>query len=89
MTIWPAVVYVLCLITSAVCAALLIRGYRRNRTGLLLWSAGCFALLALNNLLLVIDILVLPDIDLSFARNLCNLAAVGTLLYGFIWELDR
>ena len=89
MSVWPAVVYLLCLLTSGICAALLVRGYRRNRTRMLLWSAACFALLAVNNLLVVLDILVLPDIDLSLARNLCNLAAVGTLLYGFIWELDR
>jgi hypothetical protein len=89
MTVWPAIVYLLCLLTSAICAVLLVRGYRRNRTGLLLWSAACFALLALNNLLLVIDVLLLPDVDLSLARNLCNLAAVATLLYGFIWEIDR
>ena len=56
---------------------------------MLLWSAACFALLALNNLLVVLDILVFPNIDLSLPRNICNLAAVGTLLYGFIWELER
>jgi hypothetical protein len=89
MTIWAPAVYLLCLLTSVVCAWLLIRGYQRNRTTLLLWSAACFALLALNNLLVVLDILVLPDIDLSLARTACNLAAVGTLVYGFIWELER
>jgi hypothetical protein len=85
----PAIVYLLCLATSLICAALLVRGYRRHRTRMLLWSAACFALLALNNLLLVLDILVLPDIDLTLARNVTNLAAVSTLLYGFIWELER
>ena len=89
MNVWAAAVYLLCLLTSGICAALLARGYRRSRTPMLLWSAACFALLALNNLLVVLDVLVLPDIDLSLPRNLCNLAAVGTLLYGFIWELDR
>jgi Family of unknown function (DUF5985) len=89
MTIWASAVYLLCLLTSAVCAALLIRGYYRHRTSLLLWSGLCFGLLALNNLLLVLDLLFLPDIDLSLARNVVNVAAIGTLLYGFIWELDR
>lgn len=89
MTIWASAVYLLCLLTSVVCAGLLIRGYQRNRTRMLLWSAACFALLAVNNLLVVLDILVLPDVDLSLARTACNLAAVGTLLYGFIWELER
>jgi hypothetical protein len=89
MTIWASAVYLLCLLTSFICALLLVRGYRRNRTTFLLWSAACFALLAVNNLLVVLDILVLPDLDLSVARNLCNVIAVGTLLYGFIWELER
>jgi hypothetical protein len=89
MTIWAPAVYLLCLLTSATCATLLIRGYYRHRTSLLLWSGLCFGLLAVNNLLVVLDILLLPEIDLSLARNFCSLAAVGTLLYGFIWELDR
>lgn len=89
MIAWASTVYILCLLTSAACAALLMRGYYRHRTSLLLWSGLCFGLLALNNLLVVLDLLVLPDTDLSLARNVVNLAAVGTLLYGFIWELDR
>jgi hypothetical protein len=89
MTGFASAVYLLCLFASLICAALLIRSYVRNRTRLLLWSAACFSLLALNNLLLVIDLLVLPTtIDLLVLRNLTSLAAVGTLLYGFIWELD-
>ncbi len=89
MTIGATIVYLLCLATSLICAGLLVRSYRRHGTPLLLWSAACFALLALNNLLVALDILVFPEIDLGLARNLCNIAAVGTLLYGFIWELER
>jgi hypothetical protein len=89
MTLWASAVYVLCLLASGACAALLARGYARHRTRMLLWSSACFALLALNNLLVVIDILLLPNVDLSLLRTLCSLVAVGTLLYGFIWELDR
>jgi hypothetical protein len=56
---------------------------------LLLWSAACFVFLALNNLLVVVDILVTgPSIDLSIVRQLSTLIAVSVLLYGFIWELD-
>ncbi|HTI85214.1 MAG TPA: DUF5985 family protein [Alphaproteobacteria bacterium] len=85
----PPVIYLLCLATSAVCAWLLIRSYRRNRVRLLLWSAACFVFLALNNLAVVIDILVLPtSIDLTLLRLLTSLAGVITLLYGFIWEVD-
>jgi hypothetical protein len=36
-----------------------------------------------------VDLVVLPtSIDLSLLRAVLGLAAVGTLLYGFIWELD-
>jgi hypothetical protein len=88
MEITASFIYLLCLLTSIACAALLTRSYARNRTRLLLWSAACFALLALNNFLIVLDILVLPLVDLAILRTACTLAAIGTLLYGFIWELD-
>jgi hypothetical protein len=78
----------LCLLSSAICAWLLARSYFRSRTRLLLWSSLCFGLLALNNLLVVVDLLVVPAIDLTILRQLSSLAAVFILLYGFIWELD-
>ena len=85
----PAAVYLLCLLTSVGCAALLVRSWRRTRTRLLLWSALCFVLLALNNLLLVVDLLVVPTaISLVPFRHATALAAVGVLLYGFIWEVE-
>jgi hypothetical protein len=83
------VVYLLCFATSAGCAWLLVRSYVRTRSGLLLWTAICFVLLGLNNLLVVVDLVFLPDsIDLRPARLAANVAALATLLYGFIWELD-
>jgi uncharacterized membrane protein len=89
MLSFQAIIYSLCLLTSAFCAFLLVRGYRQNRTRLLLWSALCFTLLALNNLFVVIDILILPTtIDLVPLRHLASLAAVSVLLFGFIWETD-
>lgn len=85
----PGAVYSLCLLTSAVCAALLVRSWARSRQPLLLWSAMCFSLLAVNNLLVVLDMVVLDGVNLSVARQLTSLAAVGVLIYGFIWEVDR
>lgn len=81
-------VYMLCFVASGLCSWLLIRSYLRNRTRLLLWSAACFVLLALNNLLVVADLVFLPTINLSAARIAANLAAVFTLLFGFIWEVE-
>ena len=81
-------VYTLCFVTSAVCGGLLVRSFLRNRTRLLLWSAACFVLLAVNNLLVVIDLVFLPNVDLSPLRIAASLAAVSTLLFGFVWEVD-
>lgn len=84
----PAMVYILCMITSAVCSGLLTRTYLRSRARLLLWTALSFVFLALNNLLLVGDRLVFIEVDLWPYRQAAMLAALGVLLYGFIWETD-
>lgn len=86
---FPSIVYILCLLTSVGCAWLLGRSYLRSRTRLLLWSSVCFALLAGNNLLLVLDLLVFTDLNLRIGRLLFSLAAVSVLLFGFIWDLEE
>ena len=88
MSLAAATVYLLCLLTSAACAWLLVRSYLKSRTKLLLWSAACFVMLALNNLFVVADVVILPSYDLTLLRSLSALAGVGLLLYGFISELD-
>jgi hypothetical protein len=85
---WAPLVYFLCFLASGCCGFLLVRSYLVNRTKLLLWSAICFVFLALNNFFLVLDLVFLPDVDLSVIRGLLALTAVSTLLYGFIWEID-
>ncbi len=84
-----SLVYFLCLVTAIVCLILLARGYRRTRVKLLFWSSLCFVGLALNNLLLFLDVVVFPvEIDLMPYRTLSTLAALGVLLYGLIWESE-
>ena len=85
--IFPTIVYVLCLLTSAVCAWMLGSSYRRTRMPLLLWSAVCFGFLAANNLVVVLDLVVWPDVDLKLPRLLLSLAAVSSLIWGFVWEV--
>ncbi len=85
-TLGEVIIYLLCVATSALCAYLLARAYRRGRTKLLIWSSICFGLLALNNLVLAVDILLLPDLDFGLFRVMTALLAVSVLLYGFIWE---
>jgi len=86
---FPAVVYILCFLTSSACAWLLGRSYVRSKARLLLWSSACFVLLAGNNLLLVLDLLVFPDNDLRIGRLLLALSAVSVLLFGFVWDLEE
>lgn len=80
------VVYVLCAVTSALCAGLLLRSWLVDRVRLLLWSALCFVGLAVNNLILVVSESVLPDLELQVLRDLSGLVAVSILLFGLIWE---
>ena len=84
----PSAVYLLCFLTSSACAVLLARSYARTRLRLLLWSAVCFGLLAANNLTLVVDLLLLPSVDLRLLRHLFALAAILVLLFGFVWERE-
>jgi hypothetical protein len=82
-------VYLLCFLASVLCAGLLARQYRTSRTPLLLWSAACFVLLALSNLLVVIDQVILTETTLRLPRLILTLLAVSVLLFGFIWEAER
>lgn len=85
----PALVYLLCFLTAAICAVLLARRYFAAPTPVLLWSAACFVFLALTNLLVVVDRVLLPEMDLRTERLVLALLAVAVLLFGFIWEAER
>jgi hypothetical protein len=88
--LFPTIVYLLCFVTSSACAFLLGRSYGKTGARLLLWSALCFFLLAINNLLLVVDLVFLPiEVDLRFARLVTALIAVCVLLFGFVWDLEE
>ena len=79
-------VYILCTITSAFCAALLLREYRRTSARLLLWSSLSFVGWAVNNALVFMDLVVLPELDLSVLRTAMSLIAVSLMLYGLVWD---
>ena len=85
----PTIVYTLCLVTSAVCACLLLQSWARTRSHLLFWTAIGFVLLAVNNLFLVADLVVFPMVDLWLYRQASLALAIGVLFYGFVWESDR
>lgn len=87
--LFPAAVYLLCFATSSACAWLLGRSYRRTGARLLMWSGLCFLLLAMNNLFVVLDLLVIRDVSLQIPRLLFSLGAIGVLLFGFIWDIEE
>lgn len=84
----PTLVYVLCFLTSVVCAGLLVRSYLRTRARLLLWSAVSFVCLAINNFFVVGDMVLFPDMNLLPFRYAAALSGIGVLIYGFIWEAE-
>lgn len=86
---FPAAVYILCFLASGACAFLLARNYVRTSARLLLWSALCFVLLAGNNLVVIVDLLFMPTMDLRAVRLAFSLAAALVLLFGFIWDLEE
>jgi Family of unknown function (DUF5985) len=81
-------IYVLCLLASTTCTWLLLRGYRRTLTRLLLWVGLCFAFLSLNSLAVLFDLLILPQWDLRVWRHVASLTAVCVLLFGLVWESE-
>jgi hypothetical protein len=82
-------IYSLCALTSLLCALLLMRGFVRSRFRLLLWSGLCFVGLAANNMLLVLDRVILPSVDMSTLRLAIALVAVLLLLCGLVLQGSR
>ena len=80
-------IYGLCTLTSVVCAFLLLRAYANSRYRLLLWSGLCFIGLAVNNVLLVVDKMLLPQVDLSIPRVGSAFVAMLLLMYGLIFDI--
>ena len=82
-------IYLLCAVTSLVAAWMLLRYYLRRRTPLLLWSFIGFFGLAVNNVLVFVDLVVYPSIDMSLARAATASIGLLALVFGLIWEAER
>lgn len=80
------VVYLLCALTSLLCALLLLRAYRGSRSPLLFWSGVGFCAFTLSNVALFVDLVLLSSVDLSLVRNIITLCGIALLLRGLIWE---
>ena len=85
-TSMASVVYVSCAAASIACAVMLFARFRHGRERLLLWSAASFTGLAVNNVLLFVDLVVVPTIDLALYRSVSAAVAVLLLLIGLIWD---
>jgi hypothetical protein len=79
-------IYVLCALASTLCAVLLVANYRRTKLRLALLASLCFVGLALNNVLLLVDLVVAQGIDLALARGSVALAAMLVLVIGLVLE---
>jgi hypothetical protein len=88
METFRVVLFALAILTSFACTVLLFRGYMKRRFRLLMWSALCFAGLTINNVLLFVDLVMFPAIDLRVARLLAALTGILFMLYAFIWDAD-
>ena len=78
-------IYLLCAATALMGGILLVRGYLRSRTRLLLWCGLCFLILFAENMLLFIDDILVPDVRLVLFRR--SLAAVsGSRCCCLVWS---
>jgi len=89
MEIFKVVLFALAVLTSLACTLLLFRGYLQTRLRILMWSALCFVCLSINNMLLFVDLVILPsDVDLRVFRHGTALVGMLFLIYGFIRESE-
>ena len=85
----PAVTYLLCAGTSIFVAILLYRQYAKTKVRLLLWSNVLFWCLAIENVILFVDMVLIASIDFRPYRHSVALAGCLCMLYGLIWDTAR
>jgi hypothetical protein len=81
-------VNVLGAVTALVCAVLLYRGYRRMGVRLLWWSALCFLVLSVENLILFLDLFIVPNTNLVLLRQSIGAGGVACLVFGLVWGTE-
>jgi hypothetical protein len=79
-------IYLLCAATSIAAAVLLLRQYRASRTRLLFWSSLGFFGLAVNSVLVYVDLTLIPNVDFSLARGVVGAIAIIAIVYGLLRE---
>ena len=88
MLVAPLVIYGLCMLTALLCAWLLLQAYRKTRYRLLFWCSVFFCIAAMNNVFLVVDKVLYPDVDLMVYRYAVALSSLLILLPALILETE-
>jgi len=81
-----SIAYGLCAFASLLCFVLLLRGFLKGRSRLLLWSCLCFFFFVIQNSILFADLVLFPGRNLEFWRTAAGFAGALVLLCGLIWE---
>jgi hypothetical protein len=81
-------VYILCTLTSSLVAALLLREHWRTASRLLFWGAMSFISMTVSNALVILDLVILPDVDLALLRSATFCLATGLFLVGIMKDTD-
>jgi hypothetical protein len=79
------VVFLLCGVASVAALGLLVRAYRASGGRLVKWAAVCFAGLAVNNVLLAIDELVLTSDEVTW-RAIPGAIGLLAFVYALTFE---
>ena len=81
-----AFVYLMCTVTSAACAVLLLREYRRTASRVLLWCGLAFVGFTVSNALVFADVVLLPGWNLATVRAMVNWIATTALVVALVWD---
>ena len=83
-----AVVYIMCTLTSAICAVLLLREHRRATSRVLLWCGLAFVGFTVSNALVFTDLVLLPTTNLAPPRAIATWMATTVLVVALVWDLE-
>jgi hypothetical protein len=76
-------------LVAALCATMLLRAYFKVRKRLLLWSGLCFVGLTVSNVLVIVDLQILPtSLDLYPHRLAIGAIAMLVLVFGLVWDSE-
>lgn len=73
----------LCAVISTFCAVMLLRGFARRRVNRLFWVALCFVALSIENMLVFVDLVLLPNVDLALLRYVVAILGMVFLSFAF------